>query len=102
MITSAYHGSPAIEAILREGLIAAKSVDGEGAHSCPHIWLAKRPEDAAPFGAVVAVDVRGFGPWPDDGDDDWQACYHGGDIGPERIRPFLNCEAETASCEADQ
>lgn len=96
-VTIAYHGSPAIVAILVEGLIASKSSE-----SCPHIWLAKRPEDAEPFGVVLAVDVRGFGPWPDDGDDDWQACYHGGDIEPERISRFSDCETERASCEVER
>ncbi len=94
--TTAYHGSPAIDAILREGLIAAKSCE-----SCPHVWLAKQPGDAIPFGPVVAVDVRGFGPWPVDEDgSDWQACYHGGDIGPERLSWLSACEAERASYEA--
>ena len=80
-----YHGSEHSVAILEEGLLAAK------APGCPHIWLALRPEDAVAFGTVLEVDMTGLDfDWMDQDEPDyqpfWQGCYHGGDIGPERIR----------------
>lgn len=83
MVQIAYHGTPNIEAILREGLRGDKA-DG----SCAHIWLARDAWHAAVFGDVVEVDMEGLGHWPEPTEDDpnnWQACYHGGDIGRERL-----------------
>lgn len=78
----AYHGTKRIEQVLQEGLIAGKADGG-----CPHIWLARSCEDAARYGTVVEVDVAGLGSWPvDENGSDWQACYHGGDIEPSRLK----------------
>lgn len=64
------------------------------ADGCAHVWLAKRAKDAAPFGDVVEVDVAGLDwlpawtdePYDPEDPESWQACWHGGDIGPERLR----------------
>ena len=88
----AFHGTPHIEQVLQEGLradmaVGVRNQSSSGDGGCPHVWLAKRREDAAQYGDVVEIDVTGFGPWPTNGDDgDWQACYHGGDIGPDRLQ----------------
>ena len=86
MVKKTYHGTPVIGRVLREGLRASKAIDGEGGGSCPHIWLARKPEDAAPFGDVVEIDMAGI---PGDFEDGaWQGCYHGGDLGPERLTVY--------------
>jgi len=87
MAKFAYHGTPHTEKVLREGLLARYAIDGEGkTGTCPHIWLARRPEDAASSGDVIEVDMTGI---PGDFEDGaWQGCYHGGDLGPERLRTY--------------
>ena len=87
MAKLAYHGTPHIEKVLREGLLARCAVDGSGrTGECPHIWLARHPEDAAASGDVVEVDMTGI---PGDFEEGaWQGCYHGGDLGPERLRAY--------------
>ena len=75
----AYHGTPCLEVVLREGLRADKSSEPW----CPHIWLARKPEDAAHFGDVIVVDMEGIAGDFENGE--WQGCYHGGDLGPERL-----------------
>ena len=86
MARVAYHGTPYIGKVLREGLLAHCAIDGEGkTGTCAHIWLARRPEDAVQFGDVLEVDMEGI---PGDFEKGaWQGCYHGGDLGPERLRP---------------
>ncbi|KKM95980.1 hypothetical protein LCGC14_1182780 [marine sediment metagenome] len=84
----AYHGTPHIEKVLREGLLARCAVDGEGnTGTCPHVWLARTPEDAAAFGDIVEVDTS-FIPGGFEDDEAWQGCYHGGDIPPERLQAY--------------
>jgi hypothetical protein len=83
----AYHGTPHAGQVLREGLIAAKALDGQGGHSCPHIWLARKPEDAESSGEVLEVDMTGI---PGDFEPRaWQGCYHGGDLEPWRLRRYV-------------
>lgn len=84
----AYHGTPHAEKVLREGLLAHHAVDGEGkTGTCPHVWLARKPEDAAAFGDVLEVNMEGI---PGDFEEgEWQGCYHGGDLGPERLTLHL-------------
>ena len=81
-IRRAFHGSMAWEQILREGLDPSK------ASGCPHVWLALMPEDAAPFGMVIEVDVHDFADWPqdDEGGLSFQACYHGPLIESSRLK----------------
>lgn len=88
----AYHGTPFFEQILKEGLIALKSSpNGVG---CPHIWLAVKPEDAAVFGTVLEVNMDGLDFDFMDRDEPeyeyWQGCYHGGNLGSERIKLYIN------------
>ena len=86
MAKLAYHGTPHIAKVLKEGLRADKSVDGSGGHSCPHIWLARTPENAATSGEVIEVDMTDI---PGDFEEGaWQGCYHGGDLGPGRLRVY--------------
>ena len=80
----AYHGSPYWQIILAEGLVASK------APGCAHIWLALRAIDAAQFGTVLRVDMTGLDfDWMDKDEPEyqpyWQGCYHGGNIGSDRI-----------------
>ena len=83
----AYHGTPHIEKVLREGLLARYAVDGGGnTGTCSHIWLARTPEDAAASGDVIEVDMAGIS--GDFEEEAWQGCYHGGDLGPERLRAY--------------
>jgi hypothetical protein len=83
----AYHGTPHREKVLKEGLLARYAVDGEGSRgTCPHIWLARTPENAAASGDVIEVDMTGI---PGDFEEGaWQGCYHGGDLEPERLRAY--------------
>ena len=82
-----YHGTPHVKKVLREGLLARTAVDGEGkTGTCPHIWLARKPEDAAPFGDVIEVNMEGI---PGDFEEGaWQGCYHGGDLESWRLREY--------------
>lgn len=81
LLKRAYHGTPVLERVLREGLRADQAI-GE----CSHIWLAKNPGDAAAFGDVVEVDMTGI---PGDFEEgSWQGCYHGGDLSSERLRVY--------------
>lgn len=84
----AYHGTPHIEKVLREGLLAGCAIDGEGnVGRCPHIWLARKPEDAAHFGDVLEVNMEEI---PGDFEEGaWQGCYHGGDLEPWRLAPHV-------------
>lgn len=87
----AYHGTPHIEKVLREGLLARYAIDGEGkTGTCPHVWLAREPENAAHFGGVVEIDMTGIPGDFDDGEEGWQGCYHGGDLGPERLSRYAS------------
>lgn len=76
----AYHGTPNIDKVLREGI---KGIYSEC--SCNCIWLAKAAEQAACFGTdVIEVDMTGIpGDIPDG---EWQGTYPGGYLGPERLR----------------
>lgn len=78
----AYHGTPHVDQVLREGLLASKSSE-----SCPHVWLARKPEDAAYPGCVVLeVDMTGISGDFEPGA--WQGCYHGGDLEPWRLKRY--------------
>ena len=87
MVEVTYHGTPQIEKVLREGLLAHYAVDGEGNMGrCPHIWLAKKPEDAVHFGDVVEINMEGIA--GDFEEDAWQGCYHGGNLESWRLRAY--------------
>ncbi len=76
--TVVYHGTPHATEALVQGLLASKATD-----SCPHIWLARHPADAAPYGEVLEVDMTGI---PGDFEHGaWQGCYHGGDLAAWRL-----------------
>ncbi len=81
MAKTTYHGTPHIEKVLQEGLLAQCAVG-----SCPHIWLAREPEDAAMSGDVLEVDMEGIS--GDFEKDAWQGCYHGGDLKPWRLSRY--------------
>jgi len=77
----AYHGTPRIEKVLREGIKGEYS-----SCKCNCIWLARCPEDAATSGDVLEVDMTGIkGGIPDD---EWQGTYPNGYLGPERLRKY--------------
>lgn len=78
----AYHGTPYAGRVLREGLLASKSSE-----SCPHIWLARKPEDAESSGEVLEVDMTGI--LGDFEPGEWQGCYHGGDLEPWRLKRHI-------------
>ena len=86
----AYHGTPHLEKVLREG------IDGKYS-SCPCncIWLARRPEDAAASGDVIEVDMTGIS--GDIPDGEWQGTYPHGYLGPERLRVYENTESPVAT-----
>ena len=78
-VKRAYHGTLCLAKVLVEGLRAEMS-----STPCDHIWLAKEPQNAASSGYVVEVDMSGIPGGFKRGE--WQLCYHGGDLGPERLR----------------
>ncbi|KKM99811.1 hypothetical protein LCGC14_1144280 [marine sediment metagenome] len=81
----AYHGTPHIEKVLQEGILAQYAVG-----SCLHIWLARKPEDAVTSGDVLEVDMTGIsGGFEKDA---WQGCYHGGDLKPWRLSRYKGRE----------
>ncbi len=77
----AYHGTPHIDKVLREG------IDGKySSCECDCIWLARLPEDAEASGVVIEVDMTGIpGAIPAD---EWQGTYPYGYLGPERLRRY--------------
>ncbi len=77
----AYHGTPNIRKVLREGIKGQYS-----SCECDCIWLARRPEDAAASGDVIEVDMTGIpGDIPDG---EWQGTYPGGYLGPWRLSRY--------------
>ena len=77
----AYHGTPHIEKVLREGITGEKSDC-----VCNCIWLAKKPGDAAAFGDVVEVDMTGIS--GDIPDGEWQGTYPSGILEPWRLSRY--------------
>ena len=64
-----YHGSRNIGKILREGILQKHATHC----SCRHIWLARTPEDAKPYGDVVEVDMSGLPILNPEVEEGWQA-----------------------------
>lgn len=82
-----YHGTATknVASILSQGLVGL------------HIWLARYEKDARTVGGLVvfAVNMDGLGSddWDDQEKSDWQRCYHGGRIAPERLFLLHNLDS---------
>lgn len=82
MTKVAYHGTPHIDQVLKDGIRGEFSTC-----PCNCIWLTKKPEDAIAFGDVVEVDMTGI---PGDiKEGEWQGTYPHGYLEPRRLKRWL-------------
>jgi len=84
VMTVAYHGTQAVDEILREGLLRSRG----RSFGCPtgHVCLSETPQLAADYGTVIEVDLTDLA-LPEEGFFNGEMRLHE-DISPQRLSPY--------------